>query len=140
MTAQTITAPIGAAVMAVILYTYSVASIRAAKRNAQLHREADGGQVDMRKESLRRHGVMDRVEGTSSFQLLRASRKNDAKEREHMGANKATKVGEEVGENKGPGRSEIEDQLGSYKGPRGSQEIVQKVLAQERAEREKRAG
>jgi hypothetical protein len=59
--------------MALLLYTYSITSIRAAKRNAQLHREADGGQLDMRKESLRRHGVIDRVEGTRGLELFTAS-------------------------------------------------------------------
>lgn len=62
--------------MAGVLYTYSVTSIRAAKRNAQLHREADGGQLDMRRESLRRHGVLDKVEGTTGIQLFRDSAKD----------------------------------------------------------------
>ena len=57
--------------MALILYTYSVTSIRAAKRNAALHREADGGQLDMRRESLRRHGVLSAVEGTKGVELFR---------------------------------------------------------------------
>ncbi|KAK5074031.1 hypothetical protein LTS08_008031 [Lithohypha guttulata] len=83
------TAPIAAAAMALILYAYSVTSIRAAKRNAQLHREADGGQVDMRKESLRRHGVLDKIEGTSDFELFRNARREHKEETEHTGANQA---------------------------------------------------
>ncbi len=68
--------------MAVLLYTYAFTSIRAAKRNAQLHREADGGQLDMRKESLRRHGVLEPVKGTSGLDLFRNARaesKQDSK-------------------------------------------------------------
>ena len=45
--------------MAGLLYVYTSSSIRAAKRNAQLHREADGGQINWQKENLRRHGVID---------------------------------------------------------------------------------
>ncbi|ETN42510.1 uncharacterized protein HMPREF1541_01667 [Cyphellophora europaea CBS 101466] len=68
--------------MAVLLYTYrsnlaghhSVTSISAAKRNAALHRHADGGQLDMRRESLRRHGVLDQVEGTKGVELFRNAR------------------------------------------------------------------
>ncbi|MCJ1324556.1 hypothetical protein MMC10_001218 [Thelotrema lepadinum] len=44
--------------MAGLLYVYSRTSIRAAKRNAQLHREADGGQISWQNENLRRHGVL----------------------------------------------------------------------------------
>ena len=57
--------------MGFLLYTYSVTSIRAAKRNAKLHREADGGQLDMRRESQRRHGVLAKVPGTSGVELFR---------------------------------------------------------------------
>jgi hypothetical protein len=57
--------------MALLLYTYAISSIRAAKRNAALHRAADGGQLDMRRESLRRHGALERVEGTRGLELFR---------------------------------------------------------------------
>ena len=46
--------------MAGLLFVYSRTSIRAAKRNAQLHREADGGQISWQNENLRRHGVLKR--------------------------------------------------------------------------------
>ena len=55
---RTIVAPLAAFVMAGLLYVYSRTSIQAAKRNAQRHREADGGQIDWRRENLRRHGVL----------------------------------------------------------------------------------
>lgn len=46
--------------MACLLFVYARTSIRAAKRNAQQHREADGGQISWRNESLRRHGRLER--------------------------------------------------------------------------------
>ena len=55
---RTIAAPLAAFVMAGLLYVYSRTSIQAAKRNAQMHREADGGQINWQNENLRRHGVM----------------------------------------------------------------------------------
>ena len=55
---QTITAPLAAFTMAALLFVYSRTSIKAAKRNAQKHREADGGQINWHNESLRRHGQM----------------------------------------------------------------------------------
>ncbi len=45
--------------MASILFVYARTSIQAAKRNAQKHREADGGQINWHNESLRRHGKLD---------------------------------------------------------------------------------
>lgn len=102
--------------MACILYAYSVSSIRAAKRNAQLHREADGGQVDMRKESLRRHGVLEKVEGTAGFQLFRDSKPEDQRESEHAGANQArppTQLGPR--EEQGASRTDVESALQEHK-------------------------
>lgn len=55
-------APLAAITMAGILFVYARTSIRAAKLNAQKHREADGGQISWRKESLRRHGQLEKVE------------------------------------------------------------------------------
>ncbi|KAH8786088.1 hypothetical protein BGZ57DRAFT_756946, partial [Hyaloscypha finlandica] len=43
-----ITAPLAAFTMATLLFVYSRTSIQAAKRNAQKHREADGGQINCR--------------------------------------------------------------------------------------------
>lgn len=45
--------------MASILFVYARTSIQAAKRNAQRHREADGGQINWHNESLRRHGKLE---------------------------------------------------------------------------------
>lgn len=102
--------------MAGILYAYSVTSIRAAKRNAALHREADGGQLDMRKESLRRHGVLDKVEGTKGFELFRDARAEAKKESEHMGENKAQDLGTVETEEVGLPRTQVEGGLEGYKG------------------------
>jgi hypothetical protein len=119
--------------MALLLYTYSVTSIRAAKRNAQLHREADGGQLDMRRESLRRHGVLEKVPQTGGVQLFRAVRGGGTEEgrmardegQTMMGEKKARKLRErgrerngELGEeqeNRRP-RTAVEGRLEGYKG------------------------
>jgi hypothetical protein len=78
-------APLAAITMAGILFVYARTSIRAAKLNAQKHREADGGQISWHKESLRRHGQLERLDNdrdtlkealTSSFS--RNKKKTDA--------------------------------------------------------------
>ena len=48
--------------MAGLLYVYSRSSIHAAKRNAERHRVADGGQISWYNESQRRHGALKRPE------------------------------------------------------------------------------
>lgn len=101
--------------MAIILYAYSVTSIRAAKRNAQLHREADGGQVDMRKESLRRHGVLEQIEGTRGYELFRDARPEQKKESENTGANRATPQGQLPREEQGVPRTQVESGLEDHK-------------------------
>jgi hypothetical protein len=66
-------APLAALTMAGLLFVYTRTSIRAAKLNAQRHREADGGQISWHKESLRRHGQLDRLDndgGTLKEALL----------------------------------------------------------------------
>jgi len=57
-----LTAPLAAFTMAGLLFFYSRTSIQAARLNAQKHREADGGQISWRNESLRRHGAMDKID------------------------------------------------------------------------------
>lgn len=51
--------------MACLLFVYSRTSIHAARLNAQKHRQADGGQLNWRNESLRRHGQLDRIDDRS---------------------------------------------------------------------------
>jgi len=66
-------APLAAVTMAGLLFVYARTSIRAAKLNAQKHREADGGQISWHKESMRRHGTMERLDddrGTFKQALL----------------------------------------------------------------------
>jgi hypothetical protein len=66
-------APLAALTMAGLLFVYARTSIRAAKLNAQKHREADGGQISWHKESMRRHGQMERLDddrGTFKQALL----------------------------------------------------------------------
>ncbi|OCK85338.1 hypothetical protein K432DRAFT_343254 [Lepidopterella palustris CBS 459.81] len=58
---RTVVAPLAALTMACLLFVYSRTSIRAAKLNAQKHREADGGQISWHNESRRRHGQLERI-------------------------------------------------------------------------------
>ena len=60
---RTIVAPILAVTMTALLYVYARTSIQAAKRNAQRHREADGGQINWANENRRQHGLLDRPGG-----------------------------------------------------------------------------
>ncbi|KAL2399999.1 hypothetical protein ABEF93_004158 [Exophiala dermatitidis] len=121
--ARTLTAPIAAIVMAGLLYTYSVTSIRAAKRNARLHREADGGQLDMRRESLRRHGVLDPVEGTKSVELFRDARADEKKESRFLTEKQAKPLGSVQEEEAGAPRTQNEGVLDAYRGRRGLQKL-----------------
>lgn len=59
---RTIMAPLAALTMAGLLFVYARTSIRAAKLNAKRHREADGGQISWHKESMRRHGQLERID------------------------------------------------------------------------------
>ncbi|KAF2809514.1 uncharacterized protein BDZ99DRAFT_29755 [Mytilinidion resinicola] len=61
---RTLVAPLAALTMAGLLFVYSRTSIRAAKLNAQKHREADGGQISWYRESRRRHGQLEKVDDT----------------------------------------------------------------------------
>ncbi|OBT69701.1 hypothetical protein VE03_00818 [Pseudogymnoascus sp. 23342-1-I1] len=70
LNARTIATPLAAFCMATLLFVYARTSISAAKRNAQLHREADGGQISWRNESLRRHGAIAAPEPKGSVKQL----------------------------------------------------------------------
>jgi hypothetical protein len=62
MCIQNLTAPLAAFTMACILFVYARTSIHAARLNAQRHREADGGQINWRNESMRRHGQLEKLD------------------------------------------------------------------------------
>jgi len=84
---RTIVAPVAAFTMACILFVYARTSIRAAKANAQRHREADtGGEgLSLLNEHYRRHGRAERLDkggntlselaGEARDQLLGAQQK-----------------------------------------------------------------
>ncbi|CAG8953127.1 hypothetical protein HYFRA_00003325 [Hymenoscyphus fraxineus] len=77
LTGRKVTAPIAAFTMAILLFTYTRTSIKAAKRNAQAHREADGGQINWHNESLRRHGKLEPpVEQNTVTQLAGIAKEN----------------------------------------------------------------
>ena len=56
--------------MAGLLFVYTRSSIYAAKRNAERHRTADGGQISWYHENQRRHGILKRPEGHDSINQL----------------------------------------------------------------------
>lgn len=70
----------------------------------------------MRKESLRRHGVLDKIEGTKGFELFRDARAEAKNESENTGANKAKSLTEILAEDTPTSRTDVEDGLQDYKG------------------------
>lgn len=66
LNSRTIMAPAAAFTMACLLFVYTRTSIRAAKVNAQRHRDSDSGGegLDLLKESRRRHGIGEKVDDT----------------------------------------------------------------------------
>ncbi|KAF2155574.1 hypothetical protein K461DRAFT_77124 [Myriangium duriaei CBS 260.36] len=67
-----IVAPAAAFTMACLLFVYTRTSIRAAKTNAQRHRDADSGGegLNLLAESRRRHGLSDKVEHGGTVRQL----------------------------------------------------------------------
>ncbi|KAI9737761.1 MAG: hypothetical protein M1834_009129 [Cirrosporium novae-zelandiae] len=73
---RALTMPLAAFTMAGVLFLYARTSIHAAKRNAQRHRETDGGQISWHKENLRSHGKLERPEEQGVVgELLRGKEK-----------------------------------------------------------------
>ncbi|KAF2013768.1 hypothetical protein BU24DRAFT_246474 [Aaosphaeria arxii CBS 175.79] len=102
---RTIMAPLAAFTMAGLLFVYSRTSIRAAKLNAQKHREADGGQISWHNESRRRHGQLDKVENdrTTFKEALLAdvkrkgkAKKDNKQDHEHEIEGRAERSSEEA--------------------------------------------
>ncbi|KAK5127351.1 hypothetical protein LTR85_006690 [Meristemomyces frigidus] len=118
---RTMMAPVAAFTMACILFVYTRTSIRAAKENAQRHRDADsGGQgLSLLNEHRRRHGQAERLDrGNNTLSELASGAREQL-----LGSNGRA----EGGENKvGSGRSEEEDRLRALKG-----RAVRKPVAQE---------
>lgn len=77
--------------MAGLLFVYARTSIRAAKLNAQKHREADGGQISWHKESMRRHGRLERVDNDRST-LKEALQADFSRPKKEKVAQEETKV------------------------------------------------
>ncbi|CAD6593904.1 MAG: hypothetical protein ASARMPREDX12_007769 [Alectoria sarmentosa] len=67
---RTLLAPIVAFTMAGLLFVYTRSSIHAAKRNAERHRAADGGEISWYNESQRRHGALEKPKEQDSIKQL----------------------------------------------------------------------
>lgn len=76
---RTVVAPAAAFTMAILLFVYARTSIRAAKTNAQRHREADSGGegLSLLNESRRRHGAGQRLEEGGMMRQLAGEVKKD---------------------------------------------------------------
>jgi len=69
----------------------------------------------MRKESLRRHGVLEQIDGTRGYELFRDARSEHKKESESTGANKANALGQLPREEHGMPRTPVESALEDHK-------------------------
>lgn len=107
---RTIAAPAAAFTMACLLFVYTRTSIRAAKANAQRHREADGGEgLNLLNESRRRHGMAERLDETNTVKGLAAGARE-----QFMGQ----KDGKRAVAGEGSGRPQEEDKLRAAMGKR----------------------
>lgn len=70
----------------------------------------------MRRESLRRHGVLDKVPGTGGVELFRDAGPENRRETARMGDKKARRLGEEEMEVGRAPRTGVEGRLEGYKG------------------------
>jgi len=116
---RTIMAPLAALTMASLLFVYARTSIRAAKLNAQKHREADGGQISWHKESMRRHGMAERLDddrGTFKEALMGDMARS---RKERLEKEKKEKAEKERLEEAGMDRSDNDKELRGLLGKRG---------------------
>jgi hypothetical protein len=113
-------APLAALTMASLLFIYARTSIRAAKLNAQKHREADGGQISWHKESMRRHGMAERLDddrGTFKEALMGDMQRS---RKERLERERREKLEKEKAEGEGGmERSENDRELRGLLGKRG---------------------
>ncbi|KAK7720158.1 hypothetical protein SLS57_005564 [Botryosphaeria dothidea] len=93
---RTMMAPLAAFTMAGLLFIYTRTSIRAAKLNAQKHREADGGQISWKNESRRRHGQADQVSESSMLKEALFSKDKIQSSREARGPSSGKSADEEA--------------------------------------------
>ncbi|TKA24733.1 hypothetical protein B0A50_05721 [Salinomyces thailandicus] len=118
---RTIVAPVAAFTMACILFVYARTSIRAAKDNAQRHRQADsGGQgLDLYNEQRRRHGRAEKLDrgGNTITELAGEARE------QLLGSRKKEEAG--GGERVRAARSEEEERLRALKGKAGRKPVVE---------------
>ncbi|KAL8648657.1 MAG: hypothetical protein Q9210_004857 [Variospora velana] len=70
-----LTTAVGAVTVIALFFVYSRLATQVAKRDAAKYRANDGGQLNWRNESLRRHGVMERPESPSIVGALFSSTK-----------------------------------------------------------------
>lgn len=74
-----LTTAVGAVTVIALFFVYSRSATQAAKRDAVRHRVADGGQINWRNESQRRHRQLNRPESPNPLGALFPSTKQDEK-------------------------------------------------------------
>ncbi|KAL9081431.1 MAG: hypothetical protein Q9159_007313 [Coniocarpon cinnabarinum] len=67
-------APLSALLLGSMIFVYSRTTVAAAKENARRAREADGGSISWRREGMRRHGRLDKVEERTLWGQFMAER------------------------------------------------------------------
>ena len=77
----------------------------------------------MRRESLRRHGVLDQVEGTSGIDLFKGARAEAKEESKFLTEKRAKPLGAEQAEESGSPRTQNESILEGYRGSAGLQKF-----------------
>ncbi|KAH8821135.1 hypothetical protein F5884DRAFT_850378 [Xylogone sp. PMI_703] len=92
--------PLAAFTMAILVFVYTRSSIHAAKRNAQKHREADGGQISWHNETRRRHGMLEPPEEQNSIKQLAGIAKDRRVEKGEVKSDTEQKIREVTGKGK----------------------------------------
>ena len=81
----------------------------------------------MRKESLRRHGMMQKVDGTKGYELFRDSRGEGKQEDPFLTEKMAKPLGTVQVEEEGRPRTETEGGLEGYKGLEGREALKRRM-------------
>ena len=77
----------------------------------------------MRKESLRRHGMLEPVQGTKSLELFKSAGAESKEESKYLSDKKAQPLGTDIKEESGMPRTQNESILEGYRGTAGLQKF-----------------
>ena len=74
--------PLSAVLLSGMIFVYSRTTVAAAKENARRAREADGGSISWRREGMRRHGRLEKVEERTLWAQLTGEKEKEGQRRE----------------------------------------------------------